>query len=141
MLEHARQISKEDLNRWAEPYALLAGRVKKDPDDLVRALVKENRALGLRAVATAQGLKDETLGEVLELSEDWRERQKVYERLPELIEDPLRALALADQLRQRTRNGNDLFFLEQAVVAVAAKWPDARRTAEQLQARLCDLPL
>ena len=125
IVEHARQIATEDLSRWAEPYALLAGRVE-NPDDLVRALVKENRDLGLRAVATAQGLKDETLAEVLELSEKWQERQKVYERLPELIGDPLRALALADRLRQRTRNGNDLFFLEQAVAAVAEKWPDVR---------------
>ncbi len=137
IVEHARQIATGDLSRWAEPYALLAGRVE-DADDLVRALVQENRDLGLRAVATAQGLKDETLTEVLELSEQWPERQKVYQRLPELIDDPLRALALADQLRQRTRNGNDLFFLEQAVVAVGGKWPDARRTAERLQARLYD---
>ncbi len=137
IVERARHIATGDLSRWAEPYALLAGRVE-DPDDLVRALVKENRDLGLRAVATAQGLKDETLAEVLELSEKWQERQKVYERLPELIDDPLRALALADRLRQRTRRGNDLFFLEQAVAAVAEKWPDARRAAERLEARFYD---
>ena len=137
IIEHARQIATEDLSRWAEPYALLAGRVE-DPDDLVRALVKENQALGLRAVATAQGLKDETLEEILGLSQEWQERQKVYERLPELVDDPLRALALADQLRQRTRNGNDLFFLEQAVMAVAEKWPEAQHDAKRLQARLYD---
>ena len=92
----------------------------------------------LRAVATAQGLKAETLGEILELSEEWKERRQVYERLPELIDDPLRALALVDQLRQRTHDGNDLFFLERAVAMVGEKWPDARRAAEQLRARFYD---
>ncbi len=126
-----------DEGRWSEPFALLAGHLP-DPDALVRSLAEANRALGLRALATAEGLKDETLTEILELSDDWEERRKVFERLPELIDDPLRALALVNQLRQRTRNGNDLFFLDQAVAAVAEKWPDARRGAEQLQARLYD---
>ncbi len=137
VLEHAREIQDRDLSRWAEPYALLTGRVS-DPDELVRALIAENRPLGLRALATAQGLTDETLDEVLELSEDWQERRKVYERLPELIDEPARALALLDRLRQRTRNGNDLFFLEQGTQAVAEKWPDAQRQAEDLCGRLYD---
>jgi hypothetical protein len=137
LLEDARRIAQEDLSRWAEPYALLAGRVK-DPDALVRRLVKENRELGLRALASAQGLSDETLFEVLELSEKWDERSQVYERLPELIDDPSHALAMVDQLRRRTRNGNDLYFLERAAAAAAEKWPDARRAAEQLLGRFYD---
>ncbi len=137
VLEHARQIDAEDLSRWAEPYALLVGRVE-EPDDLVLALVNKNRALGLRAVATAQGLRDETLREILKLTGGWEERAKVYERLPELIDDPLRVLALLDQIRKRTRHGNDLFFLEQAVTAVGEKWPDAQRAAGQQQDRLYD---
>ncbi len=136
VLKHARAIAGDE-SRWAEPYALLAGRVE-EPDALVRSLVRENRALGLRAVATAQGLEDETLREILELSDKWRERIKVYERIPELLDDPERALALLDQLRQRIRNGNDLFFIDQTVGAVAERWPDARRTAQQLRARFYD---
>ncbi len=135
VLEHAREIQDRDLSRWAEPYALLSGRVS-DPDELVRALIAENRPLGLRALATAQGLTDETLDEVLELSEKWQERRKVYERLPELIDEPARALALLDRLRQRTRDGNDLFFLERATAVVSEKWPDAQRQAEDLRGRL-----
>ncbi len=137
VLVQAGAVTVQDLSRWAEPYALLAGRVA-DPDDLVRALVKENRPLGLRALATAHGLKEETLDEILELSEEWQERVKVYERLPELIDEPLRALALIDRLRQRSRSGNDLFFLEAAARAVAQKWPDARRPSAQLCARFYD---
>ncbi len=137
VLEHARQIEDRDLSRWAEPFALLTGRVS-DPDELVRALIQENRPLGLRALATAQGLEDETLGEVLELSEDWKERRKVYEGIPKLINEPFRALALIDRLRRRIRNGNDLFFLESAIQAVSQKWPAAQRFAQDLLGRLYD---
>ena len=140
LLADARQIAGEDLSRWAEAYALLTGRVK-DPDRLVKALVEANRELGLRALATAQNLRDETLREILELSDErgkWEERSKVYERIPELVDDPPRALALLDQLRKRTRNGNDLFFLERAVLAVGEKWPDAQGAAERQVERLFD---
>ncbi len=137
LLEHARKIAGSDLSRWAEPYALLTGRVD-DPDALVRALVDENRELGLRALATAQSLRDDTVTEVLDLSDEWEERQKVYERLPELIDEPSRVVALLDVLRQRTRNGNDLYFLEQTAITVAAKWPDAARAVETLRSRFYD---
>ena len=100
VLAHASALGEHDLSRWAEPYALLTGWAK-DPDDLVKALAKENRPLGLRALATADGLEDKTLNEILELSEDWQERAKVYERLPELIDEPARALRLIDRLRRR----------------------------------------
>ncbi len=137
LLKHVRRVSREDLGRWAEPYALLVGRVE-EPDALVRALVEANPALGLLAVATTQSLRNETLREVLKLSAEWRQRARVFERLPELIDDPLRAVALADELRQRTRNGNDLFFLERAVMMVGEKWPDAKRIAMQLRKRFYD---
>lgn len=137
ILEHACQIAEDDLSRWAEPYALLAGRVE-DPDALVRTLVRENRELGLRAAATAQGLRDETLFEVLQLSSKWQEREKVYRRLPEILGDSVRALALIDQLRQRTRNGNDLFFLERTMMEAIDKGPDAREVAERMLERFYD---
>ncbi len=134
ILAHARRIGGDE-SRWAEPYALLAGRVGVGKADaMVRALVKENRPLGLRAVATAQGLSDDTLREVLELTEKWQERREVYARIPKLIGEPERALALVNQLRGRTRDGNDLFFLEQVAEAISRKWPQA----ERLVAALCN---
>ncbi len=136
VLAHARGIAGDE-SRWAEPYALLAGRVK-EPDALVKALVKENRALGLRALATAQGLTDETVTEILELTGNWQERAKVYERVPELIDDSEGALALLDRLRRRTRNGNDLYFLDLAAAAAGDKWPEERDLADHLRARLYD---
>ncbi len=138
LLAEARDIAEEqDLSRWAEPYALLAGRVA-DPDALVTSLVEANRALGLRALATAQGLKSETLDQILELTGEPEERAEVYQRLPELIDEPSRALALIDRLRSNTRNGNDLFFLERSVEAVATKWPGAEHSAEELRHRFYD---
>jgi formylglycine-generating enzyme required for sulfatase activity/GTPase SAR1 family protein len=138
VLARARATTaEEDLSRWAEPFALLAGRVN-NPDDLVKALVQENRPLALRALATAQRLRDETLREVLALSEKWKERSKVYRRLPELVSEPRRALALIDQLRRRTRDGNDLYFLESALRGVIGRFPEHAYEGETLAAHFYD---
>ncbi|MCP5120184.1 MAG: formylglycine-generating enzyme family protein, partial [bacterium] len=53
-------------------------------------------------------------------------------------DEPERALALLDQLRKRTTNGNDLYFLDEAVAAVGERWKDFQQRAEQLRARLFD---
>jgi formylglycine-generating enzyme required for sulfatase activity len=138
VLARAQAITAhEDQSRWAEPFALLAGWVD-DPDDLINALVQENRPLALRALATAQRLGDTTLREVLALSEKWEERAEVYRRLPELVGEPRRALALLDQLRRRTRDGNDLYFLDGALRDVVRRFPEHARDAEALAARFYD---
>ncbi len=132
--DHARRV-RGDEGRWAEPYALLAGRVES-PDDLVLALAGENRELGLRAVATAQGLRQETLAKILRLSGDWKERRKVYEQIPDLIDDPERALALVDQLRQRADKSRDLFSLARTIVDIGRRWPLVERLAKRLELSL-----
>jgi formylglycine-generating enzyme required for sulfatase activity len=138
VLARARTITAEqDQSRWAEPFSLLVGQVEA-PDELVRALVQENRPLGLRALATAQTLADDTVREILALSEEWEERREVYGRLPELVGEPRRVLALLDQLRRRTRNGNDLFFLDLAVREVARQFSEHAREGDRLRARLYD---
>ncbi len=136
VLARARKIAGDE-SRWAEPFALLAGRVD-NPDELVKALVAENRLLGLRALASVQGLQDETLAEILELSGDWQERRKVYERVPELVGDPEAALRLLDRLRRGTRDGNDLWFIDRALNAVGERWSDFQRGAEDSRQRLFD---
>src|SRR6185295_2030859 len=133
----AKITAEEDLSAWAEPYALLAGRLDA-PDELVKDLVKENRSLGLRSVATAQRLRPETLREILELSDDWEERVKVFQRIPDLVGEPRRALALLDQLRRGTTRGNDLFFLDLAVREVGRRSADHAQEANALAARLYD---
>ena len=126
-----------DEGRWAEPFALLTGYLD-DPDEMVVSLVAANRALGLRAMATAQGLRDKTFDEVLALTDKWQDRRQVYEQLPRILNDPERTLALVDQIRRRTRDGNDLFFLERTVAAVREEWPAARPAADRLEARFYD---
>jgi len=138
VLARARAITKEeDLSRWAEPFSLLAGRVQ-NPDDLVKALVQENRSLGLRALATAQCLREETVQEVLALTAKWQERVEVYRRLPELVPEPRRAMSLIDQLRRRTRNGNDLYFLAAAARQIGHQFPEYGCEVETLLGRLFD---
>ena len=136
VLEQARQVAGNE-SRWAEPFALLAGRVA-EPDALVRSLVEANRALALRALASAQGVSDEVLVEILELSGEWEERRKVFEQIPEQLGDAERALMLIDRLRRRTRDGNDLFFLDLAAGSVAERWEGAAGEAERLRGRLYD---
>ncbi len=136
ILARAREVAGDE-SRWAEPFALLVGRVE-DPDALVTSLVETNRALGLRAVATAQRLGDETLRAVLNLTDEWEERSKVYREIPELIDDPERALALVDQLRQRMRDGNDLYFLEETASAIGERWPEVEGLVEQLRGYFFD---
>ena len=126
-----------DLGRWAEPFSLLAGRLK-DADRLVTRLVEVNHPLGLRALATAQGLKAETLQAILGLTGRWEERQKVFESIPEQFDEPEPCLALVDQLRLGTRNGNDLFFLFNIVQEVVDRWPVAIRRARYLRNRFFD---
>jgi formylglycine-generating enzyme required for sulfatase activity len=136
ILDHARSIAGDEA-RWAEPYALLAGR-SEDADALVLALAEANRDLALRAVATAQGLREETVRTVLRLKLDWRQRAAVFQRIPSLIDDPHRALALIDRLRRNTREGNDLYFLKETIGEVARRWPGHRQEAERLRERLFD---
>lgn len=137
ILAHAKEIAGDE-SRWAESYALLTGRIE-EPDELVKTLVQESPALGLRALATAQGLQESTITEVLELTtEDVDERGKVFLRLPELVGDGERAWRLIDRLRRATRNGNDLFFLDLAAREVIRLYPDHARAAEALLARFFD---
>ncbi len=137
ILNHAKQIAGAE-SLWAEPYALLTGRIQQ-PDQLVTALVRESPALGLRALATAQGLQEATIIEVLDLAtERADERGQVFLRLPELIGDGARAWRLIDRLRRQTRNGADLFFLDLAAREAMHRYPEQRREIESLLTRFFD---
>jgi formylglycine-generating enzyme required for sulfatase activity len=124
-------------DRWAEPLALLAG-LLKSPEKLIRLLMREDRALGLRTVANAQGLSGELLTRVLGLSQNSQERAAIYRRIPELMEGPRVALSLLDRLRRQTRNGEDLFYLGQAAGSVGVRWPAYEEQAQRLRQRLYD---
>ncbi len=146
--EHLAQMKAEDLlaraaslggeeSRWAEPFALLTGQVE-EPDALVKQLVDTNKTLGLRALATAQGVSDATLDEILALTDDPDARTEVFEQIPGQLQDPERSLQLIDRLRRRTRNGSDLFWLYDAAEAVAGQSEDWVEPARDLQARFFD---
>ncbi len=124
-----------DPSRWAEPFALMAGKTGS-PDSLIRALVEIDRTLGLRAMASTQGLTDQTLQDVLFLTNDPRQRSQVYVRIADLIADPERCLGLLDDLRRRTRNGNDLFFIDLALSAASERWPQAAKQVARLRSLL-----
>ncbi len=75
---------------------------------------------------------------MLNLTGKWSKRSKVYREIPNLIDDPERALALVDQLRQRMCDGNDLYFLAETAVAIGECWPAAERLVEQIRGRFFD---
>ena len=136
LLEHARGIAGQE-SRWAEPFALVCGQVD-DADALLRGLLEANRPLALRALATAHAVSEGTVAEILELTDDWDERSKVFESLPGLLDDADRCLQLIDRLRKGYRNGNDLYFLDRAAALVGAQWPDFADAADRLRRRLYD---
>ncbi len=136
LLQHAHDIQGQE-SRWAEPFALVCG-VVDDADALLKQLLEANRDLALRALPTAQNVSDETVREVLELTDKWTERSKVYEQLPELVGDPERCLRLIDRLRQGVRNGNDLYFLDHAAWQVGQASEGLCERAENLRHRIYD---
>ncbi|MFG0320141.1 MAG: formylglycine-generating enzyme family protein, partial [Planctomycetota bacterium JB042] len=92
--------------------------------------------LGLRALATAEGVRPATIERVLALSDEVEERRGVFLSLAEKVGDVERALDLLETIRRRTRNGNDLWFVGEALDRISWVHPDyaaeARRRAERL---------
>ncbi len=123
-----------DLSRWAEPFALLAGRLA-DPEKLVSRLAEMNHSLGLRALATAQGVKEDTLRRILGLTAYWQGRSEVFQSIPEQLDESESCLALVDRLRRDTKNGNDLFFLYWAAEETKRRWPACAQRADDLLER------
>jgi formylglycine-generating enzyme required for sulfatase activity len=136
VLERARHVAGNE-SRWAEPFALLTGHVP-DPDALVNALLAANRDLGLRAIATAPRLQNETVRHALAITEDRDQRAAVYRRIPELLGEGDRSLRLLGRLRRQTRDGDDLFFLHLAVEETGRRFREVERTAQALLARFFD---
>lgn len=136
LLEHARRVRGQE-SRWAEPFALVCGGVE-DADALLRRLLEANRDLALRALPTAQNVSHDTVRDVLDLTEDWEARSKVYEQLPELVGDADRCLRLIERLRQGVRNGNDLYFLDHAAWRVGQMAEEFHDRAQQLRQRIYD---
>jgi formylglycine-generating enzyme required for sulfatase activity len=116
-------------DRWVEPYALCV-EASADPDLVIRRIVGINRTFGLRALSGVHGLKSETLQEILELDDDWRRRRDVILKLSDLAGDPTTAVRLLEMVSRTTSNGNDFFFVEQALAEAARRWPELADLAQ-----------
>jgi len=123
--------------QWAEVFALLIGGLP-EPDTEVEALVRERPGLGLLTIATTHGLHVDTLEKILKLTPDWKQRRGVIERVFDLVGDPERAILLLDRLRETTRRGNDLYFIEETLLQGRARWPDLAGLVEQTLGRIYD---
>jgi formylglycine-generating enzyme required for sulfatase activity len=121
ILALARGLEGADM-RWAEPLALLAGRIE-DPDRLVEELARVNRSLGLRALSTAQGLQAETLWRILGRSDRWSDRRRVIEQVADQMDDAERAVTLLRRMAAQTTDGNDLYFIGATLERLAEKEP------------------
>ena len=132
LVNWARQLEEGGEGRWAEPLALLAGRLD-DADDLVLRIGEANPKLAVRAAIFAQGLKPETLRATLQLTDDLEERAKVFASIPDQLGDADACLALVEQLRNGQRHGFDLFWLWWIVEEVESRWRPGDRAAELLE--------
>jgi formylglycine-generating enzyme required for sulfatase activity len=138
ILAQARAI-EGDLARWAEPYALLTGRL--DPpaaDALLKALATAHPQLAVRALATAVRVEPGTVEAILGLTPNWEDRARVYEQVPERVDEPERALSLLDRLGRSARDRVDLYFLHRAARSVGRRWTGYERQARELRERLYD---
>jgi len=135
-IEARAERLEEHLDLWAEPFALLTGKLE-DPDGLILSLVRANRPLALRALATAQRVSTATIEEVLAFgSEDGEERWAVYGRVLDQVGDAARGLDLLDSLRGRTTSGADLYFIDRAYVAAAEAHPLLAERVRDLRSRI-----
>ena len=135
LVDWARQLEDGGEGRWAEPLALLAGRLE-GADDLVERLGEANPKLAVRAAVFAQGLKPETVRSTLQLTGNLEERARVFESIPDQLGDAGACLAFVEQLKEGLRDGFDLFWLWWIVEQVERRWPDQR--ARDLLGRFFD---
>ncbi len=101
------------LHFWAEPFALMAGRVgEHGPDAIVQTLIDDQatRPIGLRALINAHRLSPDTIAATFGKLEDWEDRRRVIEGLLERVPQD-QVVPLLARLGRSTSEGNDLFFL------------------------------
>ncbi len=117
--KHAASIVGRE-SAWAEAYALMVEQVGQ-ADALLLAIGRANQKLAYTALTTTYGISDGVLFDLLGLDRDLYRRRKVFEQFSLLIDDPARALTLLDRVRHRTRDGNDLYFIDLALTAIAER--------------------
>lgn len=113
---------------FAEVLALTIGQLRPpDADALVRQIsVKGKVASPLlhRLIADAEGLAPETVLHMLGMRpgwEKWKQRKELFEQIPTLVSDARMAIRLLDRLRRSTTDGNDLYWIREALREIATR--------------------
>ena len=125
---HAGELSRVLIEgearpeRWARVLALTCDLLTPGgADGLLRRIMQTaNSALLLGVVAEADSLSTDTVRGMLRLEEGWstpqlQARQKVIERIPALVEDPVGAVALLEHIGKSTTCGHDLFWVREVL--------------------------
>jgi len=132
--------AEHQLRFWAEPFALMAGRVgDPGPDAIVQSLVGNpaTRPIGLRALVNAHRLQPDTIAGVVASLDDWEDRRRVFDALVERV--PERdVVPLVARLGRGTREGNDLFFLHLLLERLIERGGTVEREARVALAELFD---
>jgi len=138
ILDHGGSLPRGSESRWAEPYALLLGRVS-DPERILPTLAKVNQALALQAVATMPEIEAATITSLLSRTRGTLERPDGgILALPEIVGDARRALLLIDRLRKTTRNGIELYFLYEALRRTEERFSEYQQQVNALRANFFD---
>jgi formylglycine-generating enzyme required for sulfatase activity/3',5'-cyclic AMP phosphodiesterase CpdA len=126
------EVETTEANRRRILEAVFAGRLE---DEAVRKLLELVRFSGRHGEGTRAALL-----ELLSGCQDVRDRlpTSLLAAIPSLAPQAEQALDLVEQLRQRTSEGEQLYFLWDALDETARRWPEAAAEAEEARARLFD---
>lgn len=114
--------SRETASSWFEAATLLVADAVQ-PDDLAKQLTEANPALGMRLLQRVPHLSAPTIFDLLGAGGDWQHRRQVFARLGKQLGNMRKAIELLDRIRCNTRDGNDLFFIDQAFADIAKECP------------------
>jgi len=114
------------LGQWAETFAFLAGEVD-NPNKLLKKLMEINNDLGLRALATAEQVDQDTFHELLDMApggDNWEKRSEVIKSIPDLLKHSVDAVNLLMRIQKNTTHGADLFFLSESYKQISKQTDD-----------------
>jgi hypothetical protein len=103
----------EQASAWYEPLTILIADADA-PDELAVKFGATDRQLGMRLLLRVPHLSATTIFALLGASAGWQQRRQVFARIAELLDDSYLTMSLLDRIRRHTRNGNDLYFIDQA---------------------------
>lgn len=130
-----------DLDRWAEPLALLCGHIP-GADAAVIDLFRRDKNLGLRVLGTAEGLSPDSVREILRLeTDDLEERRRIILEIPSTVGGDA-AVRLLERVARESKVREDLWFVDEALLALIKATensaPDVQRMAATARRRLFD---